>query len=379
MNLFDMLANAQNGQGMDQLARQFGLSQQQAQAAVEALLPAFSQGLKRNASDPYGVGSFLNAVMSGNHAKYFDDPQNAFSPQGMAEGNGILGHLFGSKDLSRAVASQAAQATGLSQQMLQQMLPVIASMVMGGLFKQSTGQFGGGQAFGGQAYPGQAAAGFGGSGNPLQEIIEQMMRQGGAMGGGGTGQRQAPPDQQGQAGDPFDNPFGKMMKDMFGGGAGQAGQAQRRAEPAPEEAQPGGSQNPFGDNPLGKIFDEMLRGGQGGGMQQPRQGRAETAADEAPAGPSQGPFGDNPLGKMFEEMMRGAQGAPRQPVPEPQRRPDEGLDGGPDRGSGPGRQKNPYDDIFGEMFETGAKQRDEYEKNIGSIFDQFTKGMDRYR
>ncbi|HEY6631591.1 MAG TPA: DUF937 domain-containing protein [Rhizobiaceae bacterium] len=371
MNLFDMLANAQDGQGMDQLARQFGLSQQQAQAAVEALLPAFSQGLKRNASDPYGVGSFLNAVMSGNHAKYFDDAQSAFSPQGMAEGNGILGHLFGSKDLSRAVAAQAAQATGLSQQILQQMLPVIASMVMGGLSKQSTGQFGGGQAFGGQAYPGQAAPGFGGSGNPLQEIIEQMMRQGGAMGGGGTGQpqqRQAPPDQQGQAADPFDNPFGKMLKDMFGGGAGQAGQPQRQGRAG--DTQPGGSQNPFGDNPLGKIFDEMLKGGQGGGMQQPQERRTEPAPEDAQAGPSQNPFGDNPLGKMFEEMLRGAQGTPRQPVPDQQNA---------DQGGGQGSQKNPYDDVFGEMFETGRKQRDEYEKNIGSIFDQFTKGMDRYR
>ena len=30
------------------------------------------------------------------------------------------------------------------------------------------------------------------------------------------------------------------------------------------------------------------------------------------------------------------------------------------------------------MFETGAKQRGEYQKGIGSIFDQFSKGMDRY-
>ena len=42
--LFDMLANAQNGQAMDMLARQFNLSQQQTRAAVEALLPAFSKG-----------------------------------------------------------------------------------------------------------------------------------------------------------------------------------------------------------------------------------------------------------------------------------------------------------------------------------------------
>ena len=44
-----------------------------------------------------------------------------------------------------------------------------------------------------------------------------------------------------------------------------------------------------------------------------------------------------------------------------------------------GRKKNPYDDLFGEMFETGSKQRDEYQKGIESIFDQFSRGMDRHR
>lgn len=335
MNLFDMLTNAQGGQGMDALARQFNLSQQQTQEAVEALLPAFSQGLKRNASDPYGIGSFLNAMANGNHARYFDDAQNAFSPQGMQEGNGILGHLFGSKDLSRAVAAQAAQATGLSQQMLQQMLPVIASMIMGGLFKQSTGQVGanpyGQNPFGG----GQAAAGFGGSGNPLQEIIEQMMRQGGSMGGmpggGQPQQRQASPPPQQQA-DPFDNPFGKVLKDMFGG---------------------------------------AVPGMPGGQAEAPRQRRPEPE----PEAPPQGPWGDNPLGKIFEDMLRGGQGAQQTRQPEPDRPRQRSTE--PD--DAPQRPKNPYDDLFGEMFESGRKQRDEYEKSVGSIFDQFTKGMDRYR
>ncbi|MEW9837770.1 DUF937 domain-containing protein [Mesorhizobium marinum] len=337
MNLFDMLANAQNGQGMDQLARQFNLSQQQAQDAIEALLPAFSQGLKRNASDPYGVGAFINAMATGNHAKYFEDAQNAMSPQGMAEGNGILGHLFGSKELSRAVAAQAAQATGISQQVLQQMLPAIAAMIMGGLFKQSInqfnpGQFSPGQLSPGQAFPGQAAAGFGGSGNPLGELIEQMMRQGGQMGGGQAERPRArePQADPRQQVDPFDNPFGKVLKDMFGGAVpGMPGgeqpaprqQPRGRAAPQPE--------NPFGDNPLGKIFEEMLKGAQAGGQ----GGRA--------------------------------------PAPEPQAREP--------RANPSGRTKNPYDDLFGEMFESGRKQRDEYEKNVGSIFDQFSRGMDRYR
>lgn len=296
--LYEMLANAQNGNGMDALSRQFGLSQQQTQAALEALMPAFSQGLKRNASDPYGVGSFLQAMSSGQHAKYFEDASRAFSAQGVDEGNGILGHLFGSKDLSRAVAAQAAQATGVGQNVLQQMLPVIASMVMGGLFKQSTGQM-------------QAASGMGGN-NPLGDIIEQMMRQGGGMMGG---QQQRPAPQQTQAPDPLDNPFGQILKDMFGGGAQSPQPTQRQPQPQ--------AQSPYGDNPLGKIFEEML----GGGSAQPE---------------------------------------PQARQPQPQANPS-------------GRPRNPYDDLFGKMFETGSQQRDDYQKGVESIFDQFSRGMDRYK
>lgn len=289
LNLFDMLANAQNGNGVEALARQFGISQQQAQAAIQALLPAFSQGLKRNTSDPYGVGAFLSALSSGQHARYFDNAADALSPQGVAAGNDILGQLFGSKDLSRAVAAQAAQATGLGQQMLQQMLPAIAAMIMGGLYKQSTNRMAAGTAS-----------------NPLQEIIEQMMRQGGGF---GMPQQAPQPGQAPQSPDPMDNPFGKILQDMFGGGAAQA----------PSGGTSGGS----GDNPLGRIFEEMLRGGQ-----------ARAPREEAASRPQSNPSG---------------------------------------------RQRNPYDDLFGEMFETGAKQREDYQKSVESIFDQFRKGMDRYK
>lgn len=241
LNLFDMLNQSQNGNGMEALARQFNLSQQQTQAAVEALLPAFSQGLKRNTADPYGVGNFMSAMATGQYGQYFDNAAQAFSPQGVQQGNDVLGQLFGSKDLSRAVAAQAAQASGVGQQVLQQMLPVLASMVMGGLFKQTTNQM--------QA--GGFSGGGGISGNPLGQIIEEMMRQGGGMGGGMMGgqpqQRQAPQSQNPFGNNPLgDNPLGKVLQDMFGGGAPQQ---------APQQPQP---QNPFGDNnPWGKILQDM--------------------------------------------------------------------------------------------------------------------------
>jgi len=273
--LFDMLADAQNGNGMEALARQFNLSQHQTQAAVEALLPAFSQGLKQNTADPFGVGSFLQALASGQHAKYFDDPANAFTPAGMAEGNGILGHLFGSKDLSKAIAANAAAASGVSQETLKQMLPALASMIMGGLFKQSK----------------EATQTPAGGGNPFGQILEQMMRQGGMMPGGAAQQSSGASN----------NPLGQLLEGMFGGGAGQAGGA-------------------AANNPFGQILEQMFGGGQSG----------------------------------------------QQKPPEPQANPS-------------GRPRNPYDDLFGKMFEAGAKQRDEYQKGVESIFEQFTRGMDKLR
>ena len=280
------------------LARQFGLSQQQTQAAVEALLPAFSQGLKRNASDPYGIGAFMSAMASGQHAKYFEDAQNAFSPQGVDEGNGILGHLFGSKDLSRAVAEPGGAGD--------RRRPAGAAADAAGDRLDDHGRAV--QAVDQPDAGGQQAAGFGGAGNPLGEIIEQMMRQGGGMMGGRRSRsRQAP--QQPRQPDPFDNPFGKVLKDMFGGGMPQQpAPQQRRAEPQPQ-------QNPLGDNPLGKIFEEMMKGGQAAaaGTAEP-----EPAPRAAPAEARQQGRAEEPLRRHVRQDVRDRREAARR-LPEERR------------------------------------------------------------
>ena len=74
-----------------------------------------------------------------------EDPRFAGSASGVSDGNAILGHIFGNKDVSRGVAAHAAQSTGIGSSILKQMLPVIASMVMGSLFKGSTGRGLGGE------------------------------------------------------------------------------------------------------------------------------------------------------------------------------------------------------------------------------------------
>jgi hypothetical protein len=274
MPLFDMMAQAQNGEAMKAMARQYGLSESQVEQAMEALMPAFSTGLKRNAKNPMDVGNFLQALAGGHHAQYFEDVQKAFSPSGIEEGNGILGHLFGSKEVSRAVAAQAAAATGIGESILKQMLPVIASTIMGGLFKQSTGQMRG--------------SSDGGSGNVIADIMNEMMK---------------------------------------GGFAGKSSAG--------------------ASNPLGQLLEGMLGGGMFGG--QPSKARAQESD----------PLAENPFADIFKQMMGGgAKTSEPEPEPEPSVRKD-----------------NPYDEIFGKMFDSGREIQRGYQKDMESIFDQYLQGM----
>ena len=250
-NLFDMLGEMQGGAALNQMGQQFGLSRQEMERAMAALTPAFSEGLRRNVDDPQGFGRFVEALGRSNHANYVDDPARAFEEKGMKEGNAILGHLFKSKNLSRAVAAEASQASGLSQGILKQLLPILAPMILGGLFKQITG-------------------GGGSGNNPLGQILEQIT--------GGATRRQTPGS--------GNNPIGDILEQMTGGGSNRGG---RRSNPVDA------------DNPLGKIFEEMLGG------QQPQQTRRREPAGRKPQGGGLSDiFGDmfSPGGQSNENYNR---------------------------------------------------------------------------
>jgi hypothetical protein len=138
MDLLQTLLQAQGGGAVQSLAQRFGLNEDQVTTAMGALLPAVAGGLRQNAATEQGLGGLLGALSSGNHQQYVDDPSTLQNEQTTMDGNAILGHLFGSKETSRAVASQASAQTGLGEGVLKQMLPIVAAMAMGALSKQQS-------------------------------------------------------------------------------------------------------------------------------------------------------------------------------------------------------------------------------------------------
>jgi hypothetical protein len=172
------------------LASQFGLSPDQANAAVGALLPAIMGGIQKS-EEAGGLGQ-LGQIVSGMGA-----PE-----QDVDSGNNILGQIFGSKDVSRQVASHASAQTGISDTILKSMLPVIAGLVAQQVAKKMGGGMMGGLAgavvgsmLGGSAANAATPAGGGGLGDLL----------GGLLGGGG-----AAPQQQAQ--NPLDAILGGLLK-----------------------------------------------------------------------------------------------------------------------------------------------------------------------
>ncbi|MCA3593681.1 MAG: DUF937 domain-containing protein [Methylobacterium sp.] len=136
LNLFEIMQNAQGGNAYQNLANQFGIGPDQARKAVEAVLPAFSMGLQQQTRTMEGWQSVLATLgQAQNSAQFFDSNGDGIPDHLKNEGQNALGAMFGTPETTQAVARQAAQFAGLPAQMMQQMLPVIASMVMGGLFK----------------------------------------------------------------------------------------------------------------------------------------------------------------------------------------------------------------------------------------------------
>lgn len=136
MNMLDAILGAQGGNAAQQLGRQFGLDQSQVSSALSALVPAVAAGFQQNMSSPQGLDGLLSALGGGQHQQYVDDPNMLAQADTTTDGNGILGHIFNNKDVSRQVADRASAQTGIGADVLKRMLPVVAAMAMGTMSKR---------------------------------------------------------------------------------------------------------------------------------------------------------------------------------------------------------------------------------------------------
>ncbi|MCA9280045.1 MAG: DUF937 domain-containing protein [Phycisphaeraceae bacterium] len=137
MGILDTIMGHGQNAAVEALAKKFGIGGDQAAAVMKHLTPALGAGVKKNTQSDDGLQSLMGALSNGNHARYLENPAELFGKaETEAEGNAILGHIFGSKEVSREVAANAAAKTGVDIGTIKKMLPMAATLFMGGLGKQ---------------------------------------------------------------------------------------------------------------------------------------------------------------------------------------------------------------------------------------------------
>jgi len=161
--------------GLQSIARELGISESQVAAGATALAPAILGGFQNQAQNQpgglAGLGGLLGQLGGGGMLDNVVQPQ----PTDVTPGNQLLGHIFGSKDVSRNVAQNAAAQSGLEPSVLKKMLPMLTMLLAGYMMRQA-----GKHTNAGAADAGAATAG-GGLGGGLGNIL------GGLLGGSGLG------------------------------------------------------------------------------------------------------------------------------------------------------------------------------------------------
>lgn len=180
--------------GLQSMANELGITESQAASGASALAPAILGGMRKaqgQAAGSGGLGGLLSQLGGGGLL----DNVLSREPTDVSRGNEVLGQIFGSKDVSRAVAQDASSRTGLDPALLKKMLPMLAMMVAGAMAKQDDG--------------GDAAPSGGGLGGMLGGLLGGAGRSGGS--GGALAGLAAMLDEDGD-GNPLDDILSKLGK-----------------------------------------------------------------------------------------------------------------------------------------------------------------------
>lgn len=191
MNMFEILREAQGGNGIDNLANQFGLGRQETEQVLQQVLPALSAGFKQRTQSADGLQSMLTKIQGTDYEDIFENPSALQSEATRARGNQVLGEVFGSKEVSRAVAEKTQFVSGIGSSVVKAMLPMIASMVLGGMQRKTSTNngMGGilGTLIGGLAGASNRSQGSGGLDDLLGAVLgggqASQQRGGGGLGG----------------------------------------------------------------------------------------------------------------------------------------------------------------------------------------------------
>lgn len=142
MQVMEALRAAQGGQTIANVARTFGITPAEAEAALAALVPEVGRVIERNTLSRGGVADVVAALGDPRYRQALNDPETLSSPAFQSAGIELLETMLGNKDKSRALAARAAASSGLGEALIKQLLPYMLPMIIAAIAKSGSGALG---------------------------------------------------------------------------------------------------------------------------------------------------------------------------------------------------------------------------------------------
>lgn len=137
MTIEDSFQSAAGQELIGRVGNAFDIDEQSARSAVRALGDELQARIQRAMLSRGGVADVLSLVTAPGAARALADTDYLSSPEVAANGNQILDVLIGNKHVSRKIAARTASRTGIDSATVQKMLPVVATLLIGELQRQS--------------------------------------------------------------------------------------------------------------------------------------------------------------------------------------------------------------------------------------------------
>ncbi len=141
MGLIDILLDSSRGELVDKVAKETGSDPDRAKDLLATLGSAMLGQIKGRIERPDIDSSDLEKlIQESKYAQMVEKPEIRLEDlQRRKEGDEILSHITGSKEVSREVAAHVAEKTGFDTSIIKKLLPMIAPLIIGSLGKGMLG------------------------------------------------------------------------------------------------------------------------------------------------------------------------------------------------------------------------------------------------
>jgi hypothetical protein len=135
VSLYDVIRSAGDGAIVGALAKQTGVSRDQAERALRTLLPELGRAIRRTAASPTGAPAVHAAMRDERYAHYLKDPEALGEPGALTGGERVLLEILDDEQREELIRGTAA-AIDADEDRARTLLPPVATLAMAALGQQ---------------------------------------------------------------------------------------------------------------------------------------------------------------------------------------------------------------------------------------------------